>query len=404
MTDLYANYAQLAAAETEGVDYSRTTTTVSGATWCAIAIHGGGIERGSGEMARQVAGTWMSWYEFAGLKSSGNGDLHITSTNFDEPNCVTLVAGSQRTLSFHGFTGTAGVAQTAIGGLDTELVNRITAALTAAGFTVTTTPSEIAGTDPANICNQNASSAGVQLEMSKALRDSFFPGGATAAGVAAGRTETFWRYARAVQSAYIGYGRISMGSINVSRWALLPVSIADGTVTASFATDKLAAGGSQFLAVAGRWLDASNCYLARLDLAVGGAITLTIRKRVAGTETLLATYATGLTHTVGGRVTCSLDMAGSTLRAKAWTGTTVPGWQVTHADASPLTAAGQMGVRGILSTANTNTLPVVATVGDVRVDGPYQSAVVDARAVNGVQRAWPAGTEVDVWTPAPIAL
>ncbi|WP_344144360.1 poly-gamma-glutamate hydrolase family protein, partial [Polymorphospora rubra] len=211
MADLYASYAELAAAETEGVDYSRTVIPVTGATWASIAIHGGGIERGSGEMARAVGDGLMSVYEFAGLKTSGNQDLHITSTNFDEPLCTALVGASQRTLSFHGYVGTTGVATTALGGLDADLVARVRAALEDADFAVVDAPSEIAGTDPANICNQNARSAGVQLEMSRALRDSFFPGGATSAGAAAGRLEAFWRYVRAVRSAYIGTGRISAG-------------------------------------------------------------------------------------------------------------------------------------------------------------------------------------------------
>lgn len=404
MPDTYADYAALAAVEVEGVDYSRTTTTVTGATWCSIAIHGGGIERGSGEVARAVAGSHMSSYEFAGLKSSGNDVLHITASNFDEPQALALVGASARCLSFHGFTGTTGVEETWIGGLDTELRDRVIDSLDAAGFTVSITSSELAGTDPANICNLTTTSAGVQLEMSRALRDSFFPGGATAAGVAAGRTDAFYRYVRAVQAAYIGYGRISLGSVNVSRWAVLTGTVADGTITASFATDKLAAGGSQYLAVAGRYTDTANAYLARLGLAVGGAITLTIRKRTtAGGEAQLATYATGLTHTAGGRVFCSLDLAGTTLRARAWAaGTSTPGWQATATDSS--LAAGQMAIRAILSSANTNVLPVVATVGDVRVEGSYQTALVDSRAVNGVARAWDAGTEVDEWQPAVVAL
>ena len=371
MADLYASYTALAAAETEGVSYSRTAVTVSGATWASIAIHGGGIERGSGEMARQVAGDYMSFYEFAGLKSSGNQDLHVTSTNFDEPMAVSLVAASSRTLSFHGFTGTAGVAETAVGGLDSELVDRVTAALTGAGFAVVSAPSEIAGTDPTNICNENARSAGVQLEMSKALRDSFFPGGASAAAAAAGlRTGAFYRYAAAVQSAYLGYGRMSMGSVNNSRWALQPAPGADVTLSASVSTDKLAAGGGQFLALVARYADASNCYLARLEYSTTQTVILTLRKRVAGTESLLVQFTTALTHTVGGRVAWELRVSGSTLKARAWAaGTAKPDWQLTTTDTS-LTAAGQVGLRSILSSTNTNTLPVIASYDDFVVAAP----------------------------------
>ncbi|MER5362318.1 poly-gamma-glutamate hydrolase family protein [Streptomyces sp. NPDC002785] len=184
-------------------DYADTTRI--GATWAAIAIHGGGIEGGSGEMAREISrgGSAMAYYEFAGLKSSNNVSLHITSTNFDEPMGRTLVAGVRRCLSFHGCVGTDGVPETAIGGLDTELVGRLTDSLTRAGFLVNTAPSEIAGTDPANICNRTASNAGVQLEMSRALRNAFFPGGRNTRAVrdSGARTDDFYRYASAVRSA-----------------------------------------------------------------------------------------------------------------------------------------------------------------------------------------------------------
>lgn len=204
MADLYANYAQLAAARTEGVDYTRTRVEVPGAVWASVAVHGGSIEPGSGEVARAVAGSRMSYYEFAGIMSSGNADLHITSTNFDEPIGAALIRTTPRTLSFHGYTGTTGVAETAVGGLDTASVALVTNALRLAGFTVVTAASEIAGTDPANICNRNQSGAGVQLEMSRAQREVFFPGGDLSRAMrdSGQRTATFSAYVAAVQSIF----------------------------------------------------------------------------------------------------------------------------------------------------------------------------------------------------------
>lgn len=199
---VYASYAALAAVEVEGVDYLRTVVTVPGARYASVAIHGGGIEAGSGEMAQYVAGTTMSYYEFDGIKPTGNSALHITSTLFDEPLGVALISACQRALSFHGFAGTVGVAETAVGGGDAVRARLVANALTNAGFTVITAPSEIAGSDPANFCNR-ATSGGVQLEMSNALRQSFFPGGSTSkatrdSGV---REPAFYAYAAAVLSA-----------------------------------------------------------------------------------------------------------------------------------------------------------------------------------------------------------
>lgn len=202
MAPPYSSYAALAAEQVEGVDYTRTSSAPAGATRAAIAIHGGGIEGGSGEMAQHVATTGhLAYYQFAGIKTSGNSDLHITSTLFDEPTGLALVGQSRRTLSFHGFVGT-GVAETAIGGLDRAGVAAVTRRLTEAGFAVSAAPSEIAGSAPTNICNRNLISAGVQLEMSNALRSAFFTGGDTSAASRSGpRTTMFDSYAAAVLRA-----------------------------------------------------------------------------------------------------------------------------------------------------------------------------------------------------------
>jgi phage replication-related protein YjqB (UPF0714/DUF867 family) len=406
MGDLYNNYAELAAAETEGVDYERRTVDVAGATWTSIAIHGGGIEAGSGEMAREVGAGLMDHYEFAGLKPSGNIDLHITSTNFDEPNCVALVGASRRTLSFHGYTGTHGVAETAIGGLDTEMVNKVTERLKTAGFAVVTAPSEIAGTDPANICNENTRSAGVQLEMSRALRESFFPNGDTTRAMrdSGQRTESFDLYAAAVRSAFLGRGLVSLGSVNVSRWTTAPAPGADVDLTASVATSALATGGSHFLALAARYLDVNNAYLARLEFSTSQAVILTLRKRVAGAETFLVQHTTGLTHAAGRRFHIRFQVTASTLRAKAWQdGRPEPStWQVETTD-TDLSAAGSVGTRSILSSANTNVLPVVASWDDFTETSHPQRMTV-TRSVNGITKAQAAGEPVWLAQPSIVAL
>ncbi|MEC3975083.1 poly-gamma-glutamate hydrolase family protein [Amycolatopsis sp. H20-H5] len=202
MAPPYSSYAALAAEQVEGIAYTRTQSGPPGTGWSAIAIHGGAIEAGTGELAREIAGSQMARYEFAGIKPSGNTDLHITSGLFDEPQCLALIGSTDRTVSVHGFAGTAGIAETALGGLDTGLRDKISAALAAAGFSVGAAPSELGGSDPSNICNRNRSGAGVQLELSNALRASFFPGGdLSAASRASGvRTPAFYAYAAAVKS------------------------------------------------------------------------------------------------------------------------------------------------------------------------------------------------------------
>ncbi len=385
MADLYATYAELAAAETRGVDYDFRSAWPAGTSWASIAIHGGGIEPGTSEIAEAVAGPDMRFYEFDGLKASGNGDLHITSSNFDEPTAVHLVGTSHRTLSFHGYTGTTGVAETLIGGLDVSLRNRIQTALEAAGFTITVASSEFPGTDPTNICNRNLLGAGVQFEMSRALRESFFTD-FTRAGRKdpANRTSAFTAYVAAVQSvAGQRGGIVSLGSANVSRWVLRSAPSADVDQVATVETDKLAAGGGQFVALAARLADANNCYLARVEMSTSQQVILTLRKRVGGTETFLAQHTTGITHAVGRQVRWRLQVAWNVLRARAWMASDPEPstWQLTIVDGD-LTAAGQIGMRHILSSAYSGSLPVIVGVRDFAATA-LPSLLLSSTAENG---------------------
>jgi phage replication-related protein YjqB (UPF0714/DUF867 family) len=200
--DLYDNFAQLAAGEEEGVTYTRTAVDRPTTSWASIAIHGGGIEVGSGELALAVGDGLMDTYVFAGLKARHNSDLHIISTDFDEPRCLALLGAADRTISVHGYVGPVDVAETALGGLDTDLERSISAALTDKGFTVVSASREVAGTDPDNICNKNRRGAGVQLELSHVLRKSFFPNGdwSRAMRDSGQRTQRFYDYVEAIRS------------------------------------------------------------------------------------------------------------------------------------------------------------------------------------------------------------
>ncbi|WBB68045.1 poly-gamma-glutamate hydrolase family protein [Micromonospora sp. WMMD812] len=202
MGNLYDNYAQLAAAEEEGVAYTRTALDLPTTSWASIAIHGGGIEAGSGELALTVGDGLMKTYVFAGIKASHNSDLHITATHFDEPQCLALLGAVDRTISFHGYAGTGDQAETAVGGLDTDLGGSIAAGLADRGFSVTSASSEVAGTYRGNICNKNQRGAGVQLELSHALRKSFFPHGDLSRKMrdSGQRTQRFYDYVEVIRS------------------------------------------------------------------------------------------------------------------------------------------------------------------------------------------------------------
>lgn len=203
--DIYMSFAELSAAETEGADW-RIVHEPRGSALAVIAIHGGGIEPGSSELARALAGTERSLYLFEGLKSSGNSVLHITSTRFDEPQSRALVQAADYCISVHGCTGTEPV--THVGGRDEALREAIAAALRAAGFDARL-PGELgfaehfSGTGPQNICNITTRGMGVQLEISRAQRAAFFGD----IGSASGRKQTtpvFENYVAAIISAMPG--------------------------------------------------------------------------------------------------------------------------------------------------------------------------------------------------------
>ncbi|GGV86691.1 hypothetical protein GCM10010294_67610 [Streptomyces griseoloalbus] len=230
-----------------------------------------------------------------------------------------------------------------------------------------------------------------------------------------------------------GAGAVAVGTLNVSRYCLLPAPGANWDQAVSLATSAVASGGSMFPALAARYQDASNTYLARVQFAPGGTITLSLRKRVAGTETQLASYTSTLTHQAGVPVRVRWQGTGSTLRARIWAdGRTEPdAWHVTATDTS-LAAAGQIGMRTILSSDNTNTLPVTvrwsglevsASPGEYPQDLPFDvrtggevmrvtritgttspQTFTVTRSINGVVKSHAPGQDIRLASPVYVAM
>ena len=202
MPTAFRDFAALDHATVEGVDYRRELRR-TGSGVAHIAVHGGGIEAGTAEAADAVAQlNGQDYYAFVGLRDSGNGVLHITSTHFDEPQCVELQRSARATVSYHGCAGERPMIH--LGGRDRNLKQRVSDALVDAGFAVDwNTTEDLDGSDRRNICNRNASGAGVQLELSTALRASFFPDGKTSRSIrqSGRRTDKFDRFIAAVARA-----------------------------------------------------------------------------------------------------------------------------------------------------------------------------------------------------------
>lgn len=174
MTDTYANFYALSQSETPGVDF-RLRVVRGQAAFALVAPHGGGIEPGTSEIAEAIAGDRFSFYSFDGLKRSGNSDLHITSTRFDEPLCSMLIGQCDVVVTIHGATGEASDAAVFLGGSNKQLADQIELALTNSGFQARPQPNpDLRGLEPCNLCNRGRSARGVQLELSLALRKTMF--------------------------------------------------------------------------------------------------------------------------------------------------------------------------------------------------------------------------------------
>lgn len=225
MADMFKNYAELSAVYVEGTDYKVTLNKKSkdiGVT----AYHGGGIEIGSTELLQYIyekRTTW-SWYGFEGLLSADNGNLHITSTNFDEPRGMDFIGHVNRAVSLHGASGDTPI--TYIGGMDVITRTFIKSKLEAKGFVVqyASTESGIAGEQPNNFVNRPPK-GGVQLEMTSQLRKNFFLNGDWSKSVRTNKanwTQTMKDYGDAVIEGVelalalklIGSGQLSLVDLN----------------------------------------------------------------------------------------------------------------------------------------------------------------------------------------------
>jgi phage replication-related protein YjqB (UPF0714/DUF867 family) len=174
MADKYPDFDALSRNETSGIDFGISIRRARDA-FAIVAPHGGGIEPGTSEIADAIARDEFSFYAFEGLKSSGNADLHITSTRFDEPMCLTVVGQSDVVVTIHGEQSEAESGGVFLGGLDEQLGRLLGAALQANGFVVRKHPDpQLQGREPENVCNRGRSGRGVQLELSRRTRREMF--------------------------------------------------------------------------------------------------------------------------------------------------------------------------------------------------------------------------------------
>ncbi|MFF8839782.1 poly-gamma-glutamate hydrolase family protein [Streptomyces sp. NPDC015130] len=180
-----------------------------------LALHGGGIEKGTSELCLGIAGyspgsapgdgkgdpagapilpTVHDYFMFEGLLSDGNRALHVTSKNCDDHVVLSTVRSHLNVLSLHGctfgqldlpladFPETGNKAVAVVGGLNKAFRTALVTEIKRAGFQAvdaydpkySATLGEYNGSHVTNPCNLTMLSMGAQLELTTELRESLF--------------------------------------------------------------------------------------------------------------------------------------------------------------------------------------------------------------------------------------
>jgi phage replication-related protein YjqB (UPF0714/DUF867 family) len=164
----YINFKELASLEIEGQDY-RIKLRLRDPRVLIMAPHGGKIEPTTEVIAEAIAGEDYSFYNFEGLKGDSRL-LHIESHLIDEPQALKALEKAEIVVSVHGQIDQK-EAFVMVGGLHESLRSEIRQQLETAGFETRPPTEGLMGTDPRNICNRGKSKRGVQLEVSRRIRD-----------------------------------------------------------------------------------------------------------------------------------------------------------------------------------------------------------------------------------------
>ncbi|MFA6585875.1 MAG: poly-gamma-glutamate hydrolase family protein [Candidatus Paceibacterota bacterium] len=166
----YNSFADLVKSEIQGEDFD-IQIEKRDSQIAFFAPHGGKIEPGTTEIVHYLAGNEYSFYSFVGKKGSNNFLMHISSNSFDEPQALELAKSVDRVITIHGMKGND-VEKITLGGLDKELILKVKQQLLNVDFPVeiADADSTLKGVSIENICNKGNSGKGLQIEISRMLR------------------------------------------------------------------------------------------------------------------------------------------------------------------------------------------------------------------------------------------
>ncbi len=157
---------------------------------------------------------------------------------------------------------------------------------------------------------------------------------------------------------------------------LLTSTVANGDVKVNVASSVLATGGTLTSNLTFRRTDTANAYLCQLVWQTTGQVDINLYSVVASVATLLGTATLSGTYVANEFYTIRVRFVGSSLRVKAYKSASQEpnGWNiaVTNADWS----TGVIGVSGIVSSGNTNVLPVLTYWDSLQI-GDLTSQIFD---------------------------
>jgi len=152
----------------EGIDFSVNIISRNHPV-LVLAIHGGGIEPFTSDIARAIAGDDFNLYEFRGIRKTNNWELHIPSTEFKDERLDFLIDKCAVAISIHGERSHQNKLE--VGGLNFILRDLIIKHVMINGFTVHEPRLGLRATNINNVVNR-PKLHGVQIEVSRGLRKS----------------------------------------------------------------------------------------------------------------------------------------------------------------------------------------------------------------------------------------
>lgn len=165
MAEPVANMTELVLRYQREADY-RIVIRDLGAPVTIAAVHGGGIDPLTSELATAIAAADANLYALEGIRASDNGLLRIPAASFDDMRLLALLQRSRLALSLLGAPDAAPLVR--LGGRNRRLVELLKQQLAAAKIAVHP-PQGAAAHHPGRFYNQSTE-GGVQIELSLGLR------------------------------------------------------------------------------------------------------------------------------------------------------------------------------------------------------------------------------------------